>query len=69
MQTRRDRGLIVALVVQAAIQAAAGSALLTELAPRPVVAAVGLLSSMLSSSTAVYVAVSREGVLSSKQMT
>jgi Kef-type K+ transport system membrane component KefB len=69
MQTNRDRGLIVALVIQAAIQAAAGSALLTELAPRPIVAAVGLISSMLSSSTAVYVAVSRDGVLSTEQPT
>jgi len=67
MQTQRDRGLIVALVIQAAISAASGSALLAELAPRPVVAAVGLLSSMLSSSTAVYVAVTKEGVLSSER--
>lgn len=55
MITRRDRGLIMALMAQAAISAASGSALLAELAPRPVVAAVGLLSAMMSSSTAVYV--------------
>lgn len=60
MQTRRDRWLIIALVGQAALSAASGSALLAELAPRPVVAAVGLLSSMLSSSTAVYVAVTKD---------
>lgn len=60
MQTRRDRGLIVVLAVQAAISAASGSALLAELAPRPVVAAVGLMSSMLSSATAVYVALTKE---------
>ena len=50
------RGLVIALVVQAAIQAAASSASLAELAPRVVVAGVGLLSAMLSSSTAAFVA-------------
>lgn len=69
MQTRRDQGLIAALVVQAAISAAASSALLAELAPRPVVAAVGLISSMLSSATAVYVTASREGQTSTEQPT
>lgn len=69
MQTRRDRGLIIALVAQAAISAASGSALLAELAPRPVVAAVGLLSSMLSSSTAVYVAVTTDGQASGDRPT
>lgn len=68
MNTPRDKGLIMALVVQAAISAASGSALLAELAPRPVVAGVGLLSSMMSSSTAVYVALTKEGGESAEQL-
>lgn len=59
MITKRDKGLIIALVAQASISAASGSALLAELAPRPVVAGVGLLSAMLSSSTAAYVALTQ----------
>lgn len=60
MQTRRDKTLIIALCIQAAMSAAATSALLSELFPRPVVAAVGLVSAMLSSATAVYVSLTRE---------
>lgn len=69
MTVNRDKGLIIVLVIQAAISAASGSALLAELAPRPVVAAVGLLSSMLSSSTAVYVAVTKDSPASTEQTT
>jgi Kef-type K+ transport system membrane component KefB len=68
MNTRRDRGLIVALVAQAAISAASGSALLAELAPRSVVAGIGLLSAMLSSSTAVYVALTKERDTSAERL-
>ncbi len=64
MNTRRDKGLIIALMVQAAVSAASGSALLTELVSRPIVAFVGLISSMLSSSTAVYVALTKEDQMS-----
>lgn len=59
MLTRPDKGLVIALVIQAAISAAAGSAMLAEIAPRSVVAGVGLLNAMLSSSTAVYVALTK----------
>lgn len=50
------RGLVLALVLQAAISAAASSASLAELAPPVVVAGVSLISAMLSSSTAAFVA-------------
>jgi len=50
------RGLVIALVIQAAISAAASSASLAEIAPRALVAGVRLLSAMLSSSTAAFVA-------------
>lgn len=69
MQTRRDRVLIVALCSQAAISAAAGSSLLAEIASRPVVAAAGLLSSMLSAATAMYVSLTREPVTSAERVT
>lgn len=60
MQTRRDKGLIVALCSQAAISAAASSAALTEIATPAGVAVVGLLNAMLSSATAAYVGATRE---------
>lgn len=53
---RQDTGLIVALVAQSAIGAAASSAGLTQLASPGVIASVGLLSAMLSSGLAAYVA-------------
>lgn len=51
-----NKWLAIALSGQAAMQAAAASAALAEIAPRPVVAAVSLLSAMLASGTAAYVA-------------
>lgn len=68
MQTKRDRVLIIALCSQAAISAAAGSSSLAQLAPVAIVAAVGLLSSMLSAATAVYVSVTREPYSSAERM-
>lgn len=56
---KRDNTLIIALVVQASINAAAGSAYLAQLAPEWLVAAVGLLNSMLLAGTAAYVAATR----------
>lgn len=53
------RALVLALVIQSSIQGAAGSASLAELAPRAVVAGVSLLSAMLSSGTAAFVAATR----------
>lgn len=52
----KNKGLVIALTMQAAIQGAASSAALAEIAPRPVVAAVSLLSAMLATGTAAYVA-------------
>lgn len=65
MQTKRDRTLIVLLLANAAINAAAGSSYLAQLVSVSVVATVGLLNAMLSSITAAYVAISREPVASS----
>lgn len=62
MQTRRDRVLIVLLMLNAALNAANTTTYLTELAPVWVVASVGLLAAMLSASTGVYVAITREPV-------
>lgn len=60
MQTRRDRFLIILLCVQAAISAANVSSYMIELFPRPVIATVGLISTMLSSVTAAYVGLTKE---------
>lgn len=57
---RRDTGLVVALVSQSAISAAASSAGLSQIASPGVIASVGLLSAMLSSGLAAYVAATRE---------
>lgn len=56
---KRDNGLIIALVIQASINAAAGSASLAQIAPAWLVAAVGLMNSMLLAGTAAYVAATR----------
>lgn len=60
MQTKRDLTLIILLMVNASIAAAAGSSALAQLFPPLIVAAVGLLSSMFSAATAVYVALTKE---------
>lgn len=62
MVTKRDRVLIILLMGQAALDTAATSAHLTELAPSWTVAAVGLVSAMMSSATAVYVVATREPI-------
>lgn len=49
------------------MNAAATSALLAELFPRPVVAAVGLVSAVLSAGTAMYVGLTREPPPSSER--
>lgn len=60
MQTKRDRFLITLLLINAALSAAAGSSALFQLAPPAVAAGVGLLSAMVNSVTAAYVAITRE---------
>lgn len=57
-----NKGLIVALCVQASVSAAASSAALASLAPEKVVAGVTLLNAMLSAGTAVYVALTGQRV-------
>lgn len=56
----QDRGLVIALTAQAALQGAASSAALAEIAPRPVVAGVALASAMLAMGTAAYVAATKD---------
>jgi hypothetical protein len=56
---RRDNRLIVVLCGQAAINAAASSQSLVEIAPPRVTATVALINAMLSSATAAYVASTR----------
>lgn len=63
----QDRGLIIALTVQAAMQGAASSAALAEIAPRSVVAGVALVSAMLATGTAAYVAASKDPSMSTRR--
>lgn len=56
---KRNNGLIIVLCVQAALNAAASSTYLAEIASRRIVAAVALLSAMASAMTAAYVAATR----------
>lgn len=60
MTTKRDNRILLLLMVQAMISAANASAYLTTLLPTKGVAAVGLLSVMLSAATGVYVTLTRE---------
>jgi hypothetical protein len=60
MITKRDDRIIVMLSVQAALSAGSGSALIAELFPRIVVAALGWLVTMISAGTAMYVGLTRE---------
>lgn len=60
MVTRRDRALLIMLMVQAALDTAAMSAHLTQVLPPWGVAMVGLVSAMMSAATGVYVVASRE---------
>lgn len=60
MTTRRDNRIILFLMLQAMVSAANTSAYLTTLLPTRGVAAVGLLSVMLSAATGVYVTLTRE---------
>jgi hypothetical protein len=52
---KRDNSLVLALVIQATLNAAAGSAYLAQIAPVWVVALVGLFNSMTLAGTAAYV--------------
>lgn len=56
---KRDNRLIVVLCGQAAVNAAASSQSLVEIAPPRVTATVALINAMLSSATAAYVASTR----------
>lgn len=60
MTTRRDNKILLFLMIQAAVSAANASAYLTTLLPSKGVAAVGLLSVMLSAATGIYVTLTRE---------
>lgn len=60
MVTRRDRNLLVFLMIQASLDTAAASAHLAQLAPIWVVSLVSLISGMMSSATGVYVVFTRE---------
>lgn len=60
MTTRRDNRILLLLMVQAAVSAANASAYLTTLLDAKGVAAVGLISVMLSAATGIYVTVTRE---------
>lgn len=60
MVTRRDRWLLLMLMSNAATNAVTSSAYLTEIANRPTVAVVGLVSAALSAATGVYVVATRE---------
>ena len=57
---RRDTGLVIALVAQAAVSSMAGSAALATIAPPTIIAGVTILNGMLASGTAAYVAATRE---------
>lgn len=56
---KRDNSLIIALVAQASVNAAASSAYLAQIAPTWLVALVGLLNSMMLAGTAAYVAATK----------
>lgn len=56
----QDRGLVVALTIQAAVQAASASAALSDIAPHAVVSGAALLSAVLASGTAAYVAATKD---------
>lgn len=60
MTTKRDNRILLMLMIQAAISAANASAYLSTLFPPKGVAAVGLLSVMISAVTGVYVTLTRE---------
>lgn len=60
MTTRRDNRIILFLMVNASISAANASAYLAQLLPPVGVAGVGLLSTMLSAATGIYVTLTRE---------
>lgn len=60
MVTRRDATLLVLLMCNAALDAMTTSAHLSEVASKPVVATLGLVSSGLSAATGVYVVWSKE---------
>jgi hypothetical protein len=60
MVTRRDRWLLIMLMLNAAVNAVTSSAYLVEIADRTTVAVIGLVSAALSAATGVYVVSSRE---------
>jgi hypothetical protein len=58
--TRRDSRIILFLMINAALNAASTTAYLAQFAPKWIVAVVGLLSSMWSAATGIYVTVTQE---------
>lgn len=62
MVTRRDRTLLLMLMFQAVFNTAAASAHLGQLLPPWGIALVGLLSSMISAATGVYVVMTQEPI-------
>lgn len=60
MTTRRDSRIILFLMINAALNAAATTVYLGSIAPHWVVATVGLLSAMWSAATGIYVTVTKE---------
>lgn len=60
MTTLRDSRIILFLMINAALNAAATTAFLSEVAPKWFVAIVGLLSAMWSAATGIYVTVTQE---------
>lgn len=60
MTTRRDNRIILFLMTDAALKAATMSTYAADLLPSKMVAAIGLLSAMLSAACGIYVTMTRE---------
>lgn len=60
MTTQRDSRIILFLMINAALNAASTTAYLGAIAPKWVIAIVGLISAMWSAATGIYVTVTQE---------